>query len=75
MSVSTSNDRHPATSERPTSSPHPTVSRRRLGTEAALATHSDVEEVAFWARLEEREEGRIALEADHLFDTSYAWAV
>ena len=28
----------------------------------------------FWAQLEEREEGRLALEADHLFDTSYLWA-
>ena len=32
------------------------------------------EEVAFWTQLEEREEGRLAQEADHLFDTSFAWA-
>jgi hypothetical protein len=32
------------------------------------------EEAAFWAYLEGREEGRLAQEADHLFDTSYAWA-
>jgi hypothetical protein len=32
-------------------------------------------ESAFWAQLEDREEGRLAIEADHLFDTSYAWAV
>jgi hypothetical protein len=31
-------------------------------------------ELAFWKRLEEREEGRIAQEADHLFDTSFEWA-
>jgi hypothetical protein len=31
------------------------------------------EEVAFWTQLEEREEGRLAQEADHLFDTSFAW--
>jgi hypothetical protein len=31
-------------------------------------------EVGFWAQLEEREFGRLALEADHLFDTSYPWA-
>lgn len=31
-------------------------------------------ETVFWARLEDREEGRIATEADHLFDTSYTWA-
>ncbi|GAB4448915.1 MAG: hypothetical protein OHK0015_53840 [Chloroflexi bacterium OHK40] len=30
-------------------------------------------ETGFWAQLEEREEGRLALEADHLFDTSYPW--
>jgi hypothetical protein len=29
---------------------------------------------ALWSRLEECEEGRLAQEADHLFDTSYAWA-
>ena len=28
----------------------------------------------FWAQLEEREEGRLAQEADHLFDTSASWA-
>lgn len=28
---------------------------------------------AFWARYEEREFGRLALEADHLFDASYSW--
>lgn len=32
------------------------------------------EEAGFWAQLEEREFGRLALEADHLFDTSYQWA-
>lgn len=32
------------------------------------------DEAGFWAQLEEREEGRLALEADHLFDTSYLWA-
>lgn len=31
-------------------------------------------EASLWAHLEEREEGRLALEADHLFDTSYSWA-
>ena len=35
----------------------------------------EAEEAAFWARLEDREEGRLAIEADHLFDTGYAWAV
>jgi hypothetical protein len=32
------------------------------------------DEAGFWAQLEEREFGRLALEADHLFDTSYPWA-
>ena len=32
------------------------------------------DEASFWVQLEEREEGRLALEADHLFDTSYPWA-
>jgi hypothetical protein len=32
------------------------------------------EEDVFWRQLEEREDGRIAQEADHLFDTSFAWA-
>lgn len=32
------------------------------------------DEASFWAQLEEREFGRMALEADHLFDTSYPWA-
>jgi hypothetical protein len=31
-------------------------------------------EAAFWAQLEDREEGRVAIEADHFFDTGYAWA-
>jgi hypothetical protein len=33
------------------------------------------DDAAFWAALEEREEGRLVLEADHLFDTSYSWAM
>jgi len=32
------------------------------------------DEAGFWAQLEEREFGRLALEADYLFDTSYLWA-
>jgi hypothetical protein len=32
------------------------------------------DEAGFWAQLEEREYGRLAQEADHLFDTSYLWA-
>jgi len=32
------------------------------------------EERVYWVQIEEREFGRLAQEADHLFDTSYAWA-
>jgi len=28
----------------------------------------------YWAQIEEREFGRLAQEADHLFDTSQPWA-
>jgi hypothetical protein len=31
------------------------------------------DEASFWAQLEEREYGRLSLEVDHLFDTSYTW--
>lgn len=31
-------------------------------------------ENVFWRQLEARDEGRLAQEADHLFDTSYTWA-
>jgi len=30
-------------------------------------------EASLWARLEQHDEGRLAQEADHLFDTSYPW--
>jgi hypothetical protein len=75
MSTSTSSGLHPAACELPASSHHRTVSKRRLGTAAALPARSDADEAALWAHLENHEEGRVALEADHLFDTSYAWAV
>lgn len=44
---------------------------RRLTNEVPV---TNSEEAGLWACLEEREEGRLAQEADHLFDTSYAWA-
>lgn len=31
-------------------------------------------ERVFWQQLEDREFGQLAMEADHLFDTSYPWA-
>ena len=54
--------------------------RRRARTTQSLSrtprlhVPSAAEEVAFWARYEEREAGRFTQEADHLFDTSYLWA-
>lgn len=50
----------------------------RLGTNdtagASAETAGANTETVFWARIEEREEGRLSIEADHLFDTSYTWA-
>lgn len=53
--------------------------RRSLSSQESQAERSVTRgrshnEASFWAQLEEREEGRLALEADHLFDTSYPWA-
>ena len=47
---------------------------RHTGAPYHTATRGVKEDADFWARLEERELGRLALEADHLFDTSYPWA-
>lgn len=74
MSASTSSELHPAASELPAGPPHDSLIRRRQGTGAALPARTEIEDATFWARLEDSEEGRVALEADHLFDTSYAWA-
>ena len=75
MSASMSGELHTASSELSAGPSHRTASVRRQGTGAALSTCGDAEEAAFWAHLEDREEGRVALEADHLFDTSYPWAL
>lgn len=75
MSVSTSSKRQPPGTEGVAGALPCTVIRRPLQVVAALPASGDAEEAAFWARLEEREEGRAALETDHLFDTSYSWAV
>lgn len=48
---------------------------RRHSVPKAKGRASTTAEETFWARLEDREEGRLAIEADHFFDTSYAWAV
>lgn len=50
----------------------PRAAQRRMTT--GQPSDREAEEVTFWTRLEDREEGRLAVEADHLFDTSYAWA-
>jgi hypothetical protein len=49
-------------------------SRKELRCQAKAGQAGAAAERAFWAHLEDREEGRLAQEADHLFDTSYAWA-
>lgn len=62
----------------PSRQAHQAKSRQARGTRRAAQTREAQQpepvEEAFWARLEEREEGRVAQEADHLFDTSYSWA-
>lgn len=55
-------------------SPRRSDPRRQAVPKAKGQTSTAVEDT-FWARLEDREEGRLVIEADHLFDTSYAWAV
>lgn len=37
--------------------------------------YKSIDDPAFWDHLEAREEGRLAQEADHLFDTSAPWAI
>lgn len=74
MSASTSSDHNGSLQQRSMRRRHP-ASKRRMHVSTAIPDHGDQAERAFWARLEEREDGRFALEADHLFDTSYPWAV
>jgi hypothetical protein len=47
---------------------------RRLPRTPRITARVSAEEAALWARYEEREDGRLTQEADHLFDTSYPWA-
>lgn len=63
----------------PTPDRNRTVAPRRMrgvqrASQVTDAQPLEPEEEAFWAHLEECEEGRIAQEADHLFDTSFEWA-
>jgi hypothetical protein len=39
-----------------------------------MLRHDWTTEAAFWARCAEYDDGRLAQEADHVFDTSYPWA-
>jgi hypothetical protein len=39
-----------------------------------VSRHNPAAEADFWARCAEYDDGRLAQEADHLFDTSYPWA-
>jgi hypothetical protein len=50
------------------------LGRRRLRRQVFRNERNSRVEAVFWARFEEREEGRVAQEADYLFDTSYDWA-
>jgi len=74
MSASSRNELLPSAPDAPTGSQHRTVIMRHFRTGATIPARSEAEETAFWAQLEEREEGRFALEADHLFDSGYDWA-
>ncbi|NTU83236.1 MAG: hypothetical protein HGA45_28335 [Chloroflexales bacterium] len=74
MSTSTHRDPNLTGSEAPPPLRHRARTTRRPSVAPQIATPSDTEEASFWARLEEREHGRLTQEADHLFDTSYAWA-
>ena len=61
----------------PTSAPPPARRRptRPPRPRTYLPGRDSAEERGYWAQIEEREFGRLAQEADHLFDTSQPWAV
>ena len=65
------------TPHQPTSAPPPARRRptRRPRPRTHLPGRDSAEERGYWAQIEEREFGRLAQEADHLFDTSQPWAV
>ena len=60
----------------PTSAPPPARRRptRRPQPRTHLPGRDSAEERVYWAQIEEREFGRLAQEADHLFDSSAPWA-
>jgi hypothetical protein len=49
--------------------------QRHARKQPSHATIPFADDDTFWIALEEREEGRAALEADHLFDTSFDCAL
>lgn len=59
-------------------SPRPSRIRTKFAQCPAITRGSPgrsvADDAAFWDHLEAREQGRFALEADYLFDTSYPWA-
>jgi hypothetical protein len=72
MAASTSSD-----TPQPENQSHPARRSQRAQHRRAFCPESEGrpgDEAGFWAQLEEREYGRLALEADHLFDTSHLWA-
>lgn len=46
---------------------------RRCSISSCAANGDSTTDTSFWAQLEEQDFGRVTSEADHLFDTSYAW--
>ena len=74
MSQSTSSEPHLSRTEVP-QAPQGKPGTDRPLTAARLIILGDAGEMSLWLRLEDHEEGRLAIEADHLFDSSYAWAV
>lgn len=74
MSASPCSEPHLPASESQLTSRRRSMPTQCLPTTPHNTTLSDAEEASFWARFEEREDGRLAQEADHLFDTSFPWA-
>jgi hypothetical protein len=60
--------RHVRSARRQTHWRRRTMRRHLFRTAQVVARRA---EATFWRQIEEREFGRLALEADHLFDTSY----
>lgn len=72
--MSTSTDSEPQSRKNQTYKTHRIRAARPASICYRSASTSALDEVSFWTHQEEREFGRLALESDHLFDTSYPWA-